>query len=333
MNTNLEFANPWFLVLLILIPILLFLKYKKKVKPKSIAIPNLSALSTHSSWLGTIRPVVYWLRIVVLILLILAISRPRVVDVAQTLENEKGIDIMLTVDVSLSMLAKDLDPDRLTALKGVAVKFVMERPIDRIGLIAYSGEALTLVPLTIDRNILKQQLEDLKTQTLDGGTAIGVGLATAVNHLKDSKAKSKVVILMTDGVNNDGFVEPATAADIAAKNGIKVYTIGIGTNGWALFPTSIDAFTGKIYFEKQRVEIDEELLKEIAKKTGGEYFRATNTQSLQDIYDNINQLEKSDINNLKYYNYTEKYRMFLLPALILLLLELMLRGFVIRSIN
>lgn len=332
MNTNLEFEYPWFLLLLLFIPVFIFLKYRIKVKLEVISIPNVKAFGTSGNKLGILQPILFWLRLFIIGLLIFAFARPRVIDVSRVLESEKGIDIMLTVDISLSMLAKDLNPDRLTALKQVAINFVNERPIDRIGLIAYSGEALTLVPLTTDRNLLTQQLSELKTQTLEGGTAIGVGLATAVNHLKNSKAKSKIIILMTDGVNNDGFVEPTIAADIAAQKGIKVYTIGIGTNDWALFPSSQDPYTGKIYFEKQKVEIDEDLLKYIAKQTGGEYFRAIDTKSLQDIYSNINQLEKSDINDLKYYNYTEKYRMFLVPALILLLLELVLRGFVFRSI-
>ncbi|MDR2122818.1 MAG: VWA domain-containing protein [Flavobacteriaceae bacterium] len=333
MNTNLEFGHPWFLVLLLIIPVFIFLRYKNKIRSKAIAIPNLSVFAVKNRGIGFFRPVLFWLRLVAITLLILALARPRVVDVSQVLQREKGIDIMLTVDISLSMLARDLDPDRLTALKGVAEKFALERPVDRIGLIAYSGEALTLVPLAVDRDILIQQIKNLKTQTLEGGTAIGVGLATAVNHLKDSKAKSKIIILMTDGVNNDGFVEPTVSADIAAEEGIKVYTIGIGSNGLALFPSNQDPYTGEIQFEKQKVEIDEELLKYIAKRTGGEYFRATNTQSLQDIYDNINLLEKSDINDLKYYNYTEKYRIFFIPAVILLLLELLVRGFIFRSIN
>lgn len=333
MNTNLEFGYPWFLVLLLIIPLFIFLKYRKKVNIKAVAIPNIFAFKDTNSGLGFFRPILFWIRLLVITLLILALARPRVVDVSQVLQKEKGIDIMLTVDISLSMLAKDLEPDRLSALKVVAERFAKGRSVDRIGLVAYSGEALTLVPLTIDRNILIQQIKELKTEMLEGGTAIGVGLATAINHLKDSRAKTKIIILMTDGVNNDGFVEPTIAADIATAEGIKIYTIGIGTNGLALFPSTRDPFTGKIYFEKQRVEIDEDLLKYIAQNTGGEYFRAFDNQSLQDIYDNINQLEKSDINDLKYYNYTEKYRIFLFPALMLLLLELFLRGFVFRSIN
>ncbi len=333
MNTNLEFGYPWFLVLLVIIPVFIFLKYRKKIKPRAIGIPNLEAFKTKNNWIGSFRPIVFWLRLAVITLLILTLARPRVIDISESLLSEKGIDILLTVDVSLSMLAKDLDPDRLTAVKKVAIQFAKDRPIDRIGLIAYSKEALTLVPLTVDRNILIQQIQELNTQTLEAGTAIGVGLATAVNHLKDSKTKSKIIILMTDGVNNTGTLDPVTAADIAAKKGIKVYTIGVGTNGLAPFPTSQNISTGTIDFDPIKVEIDENLLKYIAQKTGGEYFRATNAQSLQDIYDNINKLEKSDINDLKYYNYAEKYRMFLIPALILLLLELLLRGFVFKSIN
>jgi Ca-activated chloride channel homolog len=333
MNHNIVFGYPWMLVLLLIIPMFIYLKFKTKAKTEAVSIPNVSAFKSENNYKIFLRPLLFWMRLLILALLIFAMARPKVIATSQIYQSNKGIDIMLTVDVSLSMLAKDLSPDRLSALKKVAQKFALERLVDRIGLIAYSGEALTLVPLTVDRNILIQQIENLKTQTLEGGTAIGVGLTTAVNHLKKSKAKSKVVILMTDGVNNDGYVEPTVAADIAAEEGIKVYTIGIGTNGYALFPTQIDRFTGKLYFEKQKVEIDESLLKHIAQKTGGEYFRATDAESLQNIYNRINKLEKSDINDLKYYNYKEKYRMFLFPALILLLIELFLRGFVFRSIN
>jgi Ca-activated chloride channel family protein len=327
-----EFGHPWFLALLLIIPIFIFLKLRKKRKPKTIAIPDLAAFKTRNSLLRFFNPFLFWIRLSVLALLILALARPRIADISKTVQKEKGIDIMLTVDTSLSMLTKDLHPDRLTALKGVAEEFVKERLADRIGLISYSGEALTLVPLTMDKNILIQQIENLQTQTLEAGTAIGVGLATAVNHLKGSKAKSKIIILMTDGVNNSGFVDPLTAADIAREKRIKVYTIGIGTNGIAPFPARINLLTKELEFEPQKVEIDEDLLKAIAEKTGGEYFRATNNQSLHDIYVNINKLEKSDINALKYYTYIEEYRKFLLPALLLLLLELFLRG-LIRTIN
>ena len=330
-NGNIEFGNVWVLALLLIIPFFILLRFRKKHNPQAVAVPNLSAFKTPNSLLRFFHPFLLWIRLAVLTLLILALARPRVADISETVQNEKGIDIMLTVDTSLSMLTKDLQPDRLTALKSVAEEFVRERPSDRIGLISYSGEALTLVPLTMDKNILTQQIEDLQTQFLEGGTAIGVGLATAVNHLKDSKAKSKIIILMTDGVNNSGFVDPLTAADIAREKGIKVYTIGIGTNGIAPYPT-FNLLTGKLEFEPQKVEIDEDLLKAIAEKTNGEYFRATNNQSLLDIYRNINRLEKSDINALKYYNYIEEYRRFLFPALLLLLLELFLRGLV-KTIN
>ncbi|TWP24942.1 VWA domain-containing protein [Apibacter muscae] len=332
MLTNMEFANSWVLILLLIVPLFTFLKYRKRKKQNTIFIPNLSKFSREKTSIEKLRPVCFWLRLCTIFLLIVALARPRKVHVSEALNKNKGIDIMLTVDVSISMLAKDLDPDRLTALKRVAINFVKNRPVDRIGLIAYAGEALTLVPLTIDRNILIEQMEALQTQTLEGDTAIGVGLATAVSHLKESKTKSKVVILMTDGVDNDGFIKPLMAADIAKKYGIKVYTIGVGSNGLALYPTSMNPYSGEIFFEQQKVEIDEDLLKEIAQKTGGEYFRATDAQSLQDIYDQINRLEKSEINNKKHYNYTEKYRLFLIPAFIILLIELLLRGFVFKSI-
>lgn len=330
---NFQFGHPWFLLLLLIIPFLIYIKYKKKTKAKAIALPNIKAFRSRANWKGYFYPLLFWMRLAVIALLIIALARPRLADISDSVKNQKGIDIILTVDISLSMLAQDLQPDRLTALKEVAVNFVKERPVDRMGLIAYSGEAMTLVPLTNDKDILIDQIKNLKTQTLEGGTAIGVGLATAINHLKNSKAKSKIIILMTDGVNNDGFIEPQVATEIAKHFGIKVYTIGIGTNGTAPFPAGINQATGEIKFEKQAVEIDEKLLQNIANQTGGEYFRATDNQKLKETYNKINSLEKSDINQLKYYNYTEKYRPYLLAAMIILLLELLLKTFVFRSIN
>lgn len=329
---NIEFDSPKLLYLFIIIPILILLKFRKKRETRTIKIPNLSAFESNHNWLGKLHPILFILRLLCISLLIIAIARPQKISISENIKKEKGIDILLTVDVSLSMLAKDLQPDRLGALKKVASKFVRERKIDRIGLVAYSGKALTLVPLTSDKTILLKQINTLSTNILEGGTAIGIGLATAINHLKNSQTKSKIIILMSDGVNNEGYIEPEIAADIAKEHGIKVYTIGIGTNGKVLFPTAIDQFNNIIFSEKEG-EIDEILLQEIAQKTNGQYFRATNNEALQDIYNVIDKLEKSEINEVKYYNHKDIYRNFLIPSLFLLLLEFILRTFVFRTIN
>jgi Ca-activated chloride channel family protein len=229
------------------------------------------------------------------------------------------------------MLAKDLKPNRMEALKKVAASFVEERPNDRIGLVVYASEAYTKTPVTSDKAIIQQAIESIKyDNVLQDGTGIGMGLATAVNRLKDSKAKSKVIILLTDGVNNAGFIEPETASDIAKQYGIKVYTVGIGTNGMAEFPYAI-APNGQFLFRMMQVEIDEQLMKNIARKTDGKYFRATSNTKLEEIYAAINKLETTEIEELKFYDYDEKYRPFVWLAGFLLLLELGLRNTVYRS--
>lgn len=257
--------------------------------------------------------------------LIIALARPRSFSVSEDRDETKGIDIMLSVDVSLSMLARDLDPDRLTALQNIAKRFVDKRPNDRIGLVTYSGEAFTKVPVTSDHAVVIDELSNLNPLELEPGTAIGEGLSVAVNHLKNSKAKSKIIILMTDGVNTiPNAMNPILAADIAQNNSIKVYSIGIGTNGYALMPTQTNIF-GDLVFTETEVKIDEPTLKEIAQKTGGKYFRATSNESLESVYDEINQLEKTDLRSSKIYNYTEHFRTFLWIALSVLLLDALLR--------
>ena len=277
------------------------------------------------------------MRMTALGLCIIALARPRIVNITTQIKSDEGVDILVTVDTSLSMMARDLKPDRLNALKEVAKNFATNRPTDRIGLVEYSGEALTRVPLTTDRKILTTEIDRLQSGNLEDGTAIGVGLATAINHLKDSKAVSKVIILITDGVESINpsadlmYVSPRQAAEIAASLGIKVYTIGIGTNGYAPFPTSYDLY-GDLVFDMRPVEIDEPLLEEIADKTGGLYFRATSNETLKNIYSEIDQLEKSEINEIKFYNYTELFTRFLFPALLLLLLEIILRRTVFKEL-
>ena len=227
----------------------------------------------------------------------------------------------MAIDVSSSMLSQDLKPDRLTALKRVAETFVEDRVSDRIGLVVYAGESYTKTPITSDKSIVKSSLREISFQGLiEDGTAIGMGLATSVNRLKDSRAKSKIIILLTDGVNNSGFIDPKIATELAVEFGIKTYTIGLGSNGTALAPVGILP-NGKFKYGLTKVEIDEELLKEIANETGGIYFRATDNKKLEEIYEEINKLEKTEIEEFKYYNYAEKYRTLVLMALSLIILE------------
>lgn len=335
---NFEFQNPWVLALLLVLPLFIFreIRRSKKKKP-ALKVSSLRPFGSTKSNLSRYKPLLFIMRMVAMALCIIALARPRIVDVTTQIKADEGVDILVTVDTSLSMMAQDLKPDRLNALKEVAKEFALQRPTDRIGLVEYSGEALTRVPLTTDREMLIGEIERLQSGNLEDGTAIGVGLATAINHLKDSKAVSKVIILITDGVESINpsadlmYVSPRQAADIAASKGIKVYTIGIGTNGQAPFPTGYDVF-GELIFEMRPVEIDEILLQDIADKTGGLYFRATNNKTLKNIYDEIDRLEKSEINEIKYYNYTELFARFLLPALILLLLEVVLRRTVFKEL-
>lgn len=320
---NFEFYSPWFLLLfLAFIPLFFFdLRKKKRV---GIKVPTTKNMRESSGILF----VLFLLKIskyILLSALIIAMARPRSFTISQDQDDSKGIDIMLSVDVSLSMLAKDLEPDRLTALKNIAKRFVDKRPGDRIGLVTYSGEAFTKVPVTSDHAVVINELENLNPLELQPGTAIGEGLSVAVSHLKNSKAKSKIIILMTDGVNTiENAMPTQVGAQLAKTNGIKVYSIGIGTNGYALMPTQTDIF-GDLVFTEAEVKIDEPVLREIAQTTGGKYFRATSNQSLEKIYDEINQLEKSDLKVTKLYNYHEYFQIFLWIALGIILFDALLR--------
>jgi Ca-activated chloride channel family protein len=266
-----------------------------------------------------------------LALVIFALSRPQTVDVSTRTKTNKGIDIVMAIDVSSSMLAQDLKPNRLNALKAVASDFIDDRKSDRIGLVVYAGESYTKTPITSDKRIVKNALRSIRYDgVIDDGTAIGMGLATAVNRLKDSRAQSKVIILLTDGVNNSGFIEPKIASELAVEFQIKTYTIGLGSNGTARAPIGILP-DGKFQYGLTKVEIDEALLQAIADDTGGLYFRATDSEKLKDIYEEINKLEKSEIEEIKYYNYEEKYRPLLLIALGLLFFEWVLKNTIFRS--
>ncbi|HEA29890.1 MAG TPA: VWA domain-containing protein [Leeuwenhoekiella sp.] len=332
MFDNFEFQNPEFFWLLLLLPVAIAWYFWKRNKlTAQVKISTLKGFKTGSGFLAKIRPLLFVLRLLALSFLITALARPRTVDVSTRTKTTRGIDIVIAIDVSASMLAKDLKPNRLEALKEVGGEFIMGRPNDRIGLVEYAGESYTRTPITSDKAIVLSSLDDIRYNSIiEGGTAIGMGLATSVNRLKDSKAKSKVIILMTDGVNNAGFIEPTTASELAVEFGIKVYTIGLGTNGTALSPVAMRP-DGSFQYGSIPVEIDEDLLKEIAKKTGGLYFRATDNQKLEDIYEEINKLEKTDVEEFKYTNYEEKYRPLALFALGLLLFEILLRNTVFRS--
>ncbi|MFQ3173430.1 MAG: Ca-activated chloride channel family protein [Flavobacterium sp.] len=330
--TKITFLNPEFFWLFLLIPMaIIWLFFKGKDQAVTLKISSIQGFKGSASLLARLKPFLSVFRLLALSSLIVAMARPRTVDISNQTKTTKGIDIVMAVDVSGSMLAKDLKPNRMEALKRVAADFVDERPNDRIGLVVYASEAYTKTPVTSDKAVVLEAIKSIKyDNVLQDGTGIGMGLATAVNRLKDSKAKSKVIILLTDGVNNAGFIEPETAADIAKQYGIKVYTIGIGTNGMAEFPYAV-ASNGQFLFQMMKVEIDEKLMKSIAKKTDGRYFRATSNNKLAEIYREINKLETTEIEELKFYDYEEKYRPFVWLAGFLLLAEIGLRNTVYKS--
>lgn len=320
-----------FWLLLLLLPAIAWYVFKHKQQTAEIKISTLNGFKTSKSVWPVLRHVMFLLRLAALVLLIIALARPQTVDVSTKTKKTEGIDIMIAVDISASMLAKDLKPNRLEALKEVASDFVKQRPNDRIGIVEYAGESYTKTPLTTDKNIVLSAISDIKyTGIVEGGTAIGMGLATAVNRLKDSNAKSKVVILLTDGVNNTGEIDPAIATDLALEFGIKVYSVGIGTNGMALSPVALRQ-DGSFVYERVQVEIDDDLLTKIANDTGGKYFRATDNQSLSDIYDEINELETTEIEERKFYNYEEKFRPYAIVALCLIIFEFLLKHTIFRS--
>ncbi len=332
MSSNFEFVNPELFWILLLFPLLLlWFFFKKNQQTAALKISSLKGFDTSKNWLAKLRPILFVIRLVVLSLIITAMARPRTVDESTRIKTTKGIDIVIAIDVSASMLARDLKPNRLEALKKVASRFIQARPNDRLGLVEYAGESYTKTPLTSDKNIVLSSLKSIKyNTTITGGTAIGMGLATSVNRLKESRAKGKVIILLTDGVNNSGFIDPKIASELAVEFGIKVYTIGLGSNGMALSPIGILP-NGSFQYGNIQVEIDEDLLNQIAETTGGKYFRATSNTKLEEIYAEINKLEKTEIEETKYKSYNELFRPLILAALGLLLFELLLRYTVYKS--
>lgn len=332
MFEGIEFVNKEFFWLLLLLPIaIIWYVFKHNKQTAELKISSIKGFKFTNALLPKLRHLLFVFRLLALALLITALARPRTSDESTKTKTTRGIDIVMAIDVSASMLAKDLLPNRLEALKNVASDFIKGRPNDRIGLVEYAGESYTRTPITSDKAIVIRSLNEIKYNTIiEGGTAIGTGLATAVNRIKDSKAISKVIILLTDGVNNSGFIDPKIASELALEYGIKVYTIGLGTNGMALSPIGILP-NGDFQYNRVQVEIDEDLLKEIANVTGGKYFRATNNKKLEEIYDEINKLEKTDIEEIKFITYQEKYRPLVVLAGMLLMLEWLLRNSIFRS--
>lgn len=329
---KLEFLNPEYFILLAVIPFIILWYYLNRNKlNNSIKFSDSGAFENSGNFYSNFKLLLKVFRLISLALIITALARPQIIDTSTRVKTNSGIDIIMAIDVSASMLAKDLKPNRLDALKNVADEFIKNRVSDRIGLVEYAGESYTKTPLTTDKSIILKSLREIKyNNIIEGGTAIGMGLATSVNRIKDSKSKSKVIILLTDGVNNAGFIDPLTAAELAKEYEIKIYSIGLGTNGLALSPVGINA-RGKLNYANIQVEIDEELLTQISEMSGGKYFRATDNSKLKEIYDEIDKLEKTEIEEFKYYSVDEKFRFFLIPSLILIVFELLMKFTILKS--
>jgi Ca-activated chloride channel family protein len=327
-----HFASPHYLWLLTLLaPMIAYYVWRTMQGGAAIQISTVEGVArAPKSVRYYLRHLPFALRAAAFGLLVVALARPQQIE-QNVRTSSEGIDIMLAIDVSASMLARDFEPDRITAAKEVAGSFISDRYGDRIGLVAFAAEAFTQSPLTTDQSTLQTLLAQIRSGLIDdSGTAIGNGLATAINRLRESDAKSKVVILLTDGVNNRGEITPITAAEIAKAQNIRVYTIGVGTEGMAPYP-AVDMF-GNISFVKQKVEIDEKTLTAMAEMTGGRYFRATDNAKLKAIYDEINQLEKSKVEVTEHLSYHEQFLAWVLAALGLLLAEFLLANLVLKRI-
>jgi len=326
-----EFVFPWLLPLLVVPPLIWFWRFRKtRDREVSLRLPSTKSISGLSSWRSTIRPFLPFLRIAALSALIIALARPRL-DLSEESVTAEGIDIVLTMDLSTSMGATDFVPNRLEVAKKVAREFVSRREFDRIGLVVYAGEAYTKSPLTVDRDIIDRFIAELEMGEITDGTAIGTGLATAVNRLKDSDVASKIIILLTDGENNQGYHSPELAAELASEFGIRVYTIGVGSGQETLMPSS-PLGGGRYTFKPTRGTVDDKLLAYIAETTDGRYFRARDEEELGSIYDYIDELEKTEIETTVFKRYEEQFGRFLLIGLGLLLLETVLRYTVLRTV-
>jgi Ca-activated chloride channel family protein len=328
--SNIEFEYPWMLVLLALIPLIYWWLNKQGRSWNSFfPVPSAEYGNINSSWKVILFRALPYLKLISLSLIIIAMTGPRLGLKEESVKSD-GIDIMIVMDVSTSMLALDFEPNRLEAAKELAKEFISGRKHDRIGLVIFAAEAFTFSPTTIDHQLLYDYIDQIQTDFLKDGTAIGNGVAAAVNRLKDSESNSKVIIMLTDGINNTGYVDPAIATEIARNYGIKIYTIGIGSNDLADFPAR--NIFGQVVYQKVRVELDEQLLEEMAKATEGYYFRATDTPELREVYEKIDKLEKTRIEVSVFKRYYEQFRMFLIPALILLFLVFLSENTVLRSL-
>lgn len=325
------FANPRLLwLLLVLIPLGAWYVWKQRNIHASLEVSTISPYSSlPRSWKATLRHVAFAIQMAVIACVIVMIARPQTRDSWRTASTE-GTDIMIALDISTSMLARDFKPDRFEAAKSVAQRFVSGREGDNMGLVIFAAESFTALPMTTDRSLLANYIHDLKMGMLQDGTAIGDGLTTSVNRIREGKAKSKSIILLTDGSNNTGNVAPITAAEIAAKNGIKVYTIGVGTNGMAPYP-EMDAI-GRIQYVNMPVVIDEATLKTIADMTGGQYFRATSTSVLSDIFEQIDKLEKTKMDVKDFAQTEDDYMPWAIAALLLYALVMLMRVTILRTI-
>lgn len=320
--SNIHFAKPWFFALFAVIPLLIFFYLRPPIRVQgSMLVSGVSAFGKGRTWRTLLRHILFVFRMLAIVCIIIALARPQTGSEQQMTSGE-GIDIVFCLDISGSMLAQDFTPNRMEAAKQVVAEFIDNRPTDRMGLVIFAGESFTMCPLTTDHAVLKSQLYNVQSGLLEDGTAIGSGLATGVERLRSSVSKSKVIILLTDGENNGGLVDPNSAKEIAKSYGVRVYTVGVGTEGFA--PVPIQTSSGVI-MQREKVSIDEKLLTQIANETGGKYFRATNNESLGSIYKDIDRLEKSKFEVKTFTHYTEKFFPFVLAAILFIVLEWILR--------
>ena len=324
---NIEFTQPWYFGLLLLLPFLIGWYVKTNSRRTASIAVSTAAAEGLDSWKTTLRHLPFMCRIICLAAIITALAKPQLRNDQQRAEGE-GIDIILCIDVSGSMTAQDFTPNRLEAAKNVAIDFVNKRLTDRIGIVIFSGESFTQCPLTTDHSVLVSAIQNIRNGLLEDGTAIGSGLGTSVDRLRSSKSKTKIVVLLTDGENNGGLIDPKTAKEIAKAFGVKVYTIGVGTEGMA--PQPVNTPLG-VVMQTQKVSIDEKLLNEIANETGGKYFRAKDNESLAGIYGTIDQLEKSKVEITNTIRYQDKFYPFIMLAILFLLIEFILRYLIFRK--
>lgn len=325
---NISFAQPQFCWLALLLPVMVYWYVRNGNKMQAgFKVSSIKSFKGMSTWKNVFRHIPFIFRLLAISFIIIALARPQIKNQVQQAEGE-GVDIILCIDVSGSMTAQDFTPNRMEAAKAVAESFVEKRLTDRIGIVIFSGESFTQCPLTTDKVVLKSAIQSIRNGLLEDGTAIGDGLSTSTDRLRSSKSKSKVVILLTDGENNGGLIGPNNAKEIAKAFGVRVYTIGVGTDGYAPFPIKTEM---GVIIQQQKVTIDEKLLKEIAGETGGKYFRAKDNASLENIYKEIDGLEKSKVEISTITRLTEKFFPFAMAALAFLLLEVILRFTVFKK--